>query len=49
MNFMIFEGIVDVSFLIDQQIIGRFHMLSGATAAVAASVVPVVPGGLSMA
>ena len=49
MNFMMFEGIIDVSFLVSQRIIGRFHMSSGAAAAAAASVVPVVLGGLSMA
>jgi hypothetical protein len=49
MTLMMFEGIIDVSFLISQQIIGRFHMSSGAAAAAAASVVPVVLGGLSMA
>ncbi|MCP4579881.1 MAG: hypothetical protein GY846_26730 [Deltaproteobacteria bacterium] len=49
MDFKMPEGIIDVSFLNSQQIIGRFHMSSGAAAAVAASVVPVVPGGLSMA
>ena len=49
MNFVMFEGIIDVSFLIGQQIIGRFHMSSGAAAAAAASVMPVVLGGLSMA
>jgi len=48
MNYEVFEGIIDVSFLSSQQIIGRFHMSSGAAAA-AASVVPVVSGGLSMA
>lgn len=49
MNFMMFEGIIDVSFLTGQQIIGRFHMPSGAAAAAAASGLPVVLGGLSMA
>ena len=49
MNFMKFKGIIDVSFLTNQQIIGRFHMSSGAAAAAAASVMPVVLGGLSMA
>jgi len=48
MNFCMLEGIIDVSFLNRQQIIGRFHMSSGAAAA-AAPVVPVVPGGPSMA
>ena len=49
MNFNMLEGIIDVSFFIYQQIIGRFHMSSGAAAAAAASVVPVVLGGPSMA
>jgi len=49
MNSKMLEGIVDMSFFISQQIIGRFHMSSGAAAAAAACVVPVFPGGLSMA
>jgi hypothetical protein len=49
MNYEIFEGIIDVSFLSSQQIIGRFHMSNGAAAAAAAPVVPVVLGGPWMA
>jgi len=45
MNYEVFEGIIDVSFLSSQQIIGRFHMSNGAAAAAA----PVVLGGPWMA
>ena len=49
MNFKIFEGIIDVSFLSSQQIIGRFHTWNGAAFAAAAPVMSVVLGGTWMA